>query len=546
MHQLALRLRLTRPAVMAAIASNPNLVSSEGYISGSSLWGAAASGFIANPVNGVKPRLAHADDTFRAWFLRDRLRFLNAYPVDQDTGERLLPAPLSLQSQKGNESVVHDLADSSVLGRVMEEHTALEGISGFVRLEGRTAYVAEPARHLHYHEWRPDRMKGRPTETAGALFLYESLEPEQVFSGRILGVEEDLVRFRAAVGWTEPETRIRIGRSRTAQYGGDAVITFDSDRPEPFPGEVARPVHGEVEGATLTPRERLVLTLLSPLIVRDLGGRPAARLPLIDLNRALGGTGLKVEGIERSYTRLIWVGGYASVWNLPRPQCPALAAGSVFVLRLSGVLLQPLPLRQFESHSLGIRTGEGFGRFTVDWHNSARINERKKGHVRREKVVRTEQPPAQFLHIYRESRRRLLESAVRLAGLRRARDFEATLHAISPSQVGRLNHLLHAPDGLDRIVDLLRRARRQAREQLQACRSEGVTLLQTLERLAGDPGSVYRYCGSVPDPGDWPLEQPPDGDPPAAELARLYLQSLCAELARLKRLQALEGEDGTG
>lgn len=74
----------------------------------------------------------------------------------------------------------------------------------------------------------------------------------------------------------------------------------------------------------------ITLTLVSALIGRDEAGRPAARIPEAELRAALSAGGLTMTRIEPVAVRQVRIGGYNTKWNLPRPQDPALAAGSVF------------------------------------------------------------------------------------------------------------------------------------------------------------------------------------------------------------------------
>lgn len=612
MHQLRYTLTLQQPAVLSTLAGNPNLVQSEGFIPGSALWGAAAAACIRSSSGRLSAGNAHLDPDFRRWFVAGDLRFLNAYVGRDVEPGRLLPVPLSIQQEK-NGNLLYDLSRADHLASATRQGIALRGVEGFCRLEGTLLLRSEPRRQLRYHHHRPDRLKGRPTGDDGAIFVYQSLEAGQVFHGRILGSTADLRALLQATGWDAGEARVELGRSRTAGYGGEALLRFvtatgggetddggipGGEEAEGSPAPVApEAFFREVAGAAASPANDdllphgglLTLTLLSACVGRDGGGRPAAELPLDELTAVLAVSGLRLEAVERAYVRPVWLGGYSGVWKLPRPQCPALAPGSVFVLKVNGDPGARHSLRAFEQHSLGERTGEGFGRFVLQWHTPCAIDTLAEEHLALQPDLPTEPAPEMFGAIYQEARGRMLSDAVRVLALNDATRFAKGLGAVSPTQVGRLLHLLQSPDGLQdlagllgppavvvaewlrspdpaaglreaglsateavelvdtadpyrvqRIQNRLAALRQTARTQLEGCRDGGGRMLLELLR---ERGGDLRAQISVPEPefGGWSHPV----DPPDEELAHAYLVTFVAALARHQRAQKREADHGT-
>jgi CRISPR-associated protein Csx10 len=533
MHQLRYTLELRRPAILAAQTENPNFVLSQGYVPGSALLGAAAAAFIANAANGVTPGQAHHKSDFASWFLRGNVMFLNAYPADA-SGRRLLPSPLSLLSDKVASHEIFDLSDPVRLALAQTEERRLIPISGYAHFEQSNLSIGEPRKRVRYHHARPNRMKGRADENEGSLFVYEALESGQKMAGRILGEDTVLQQFLQATGWGKGDINIWFGRSRTAEYGGDAILHLQSTSPEPFKRE---PEDGAAAEETIQPGS-LVVTLLSPLISRSETARLAV-FPLDELAAALHDSGVTPHRVERSYCRQIWIGGYSRIWNLPRPQLPAFAAGSVFVIEMKGKPDAKFKLAFAEMHSLGERTGEGFGRIALNWHTPLSIEKREDEAVKLWKppLPNTKTPPAAFLHIYRESRCRLLMDSARSRGLEHGNQFKplSPEEGVAASQLGRVIHTLRNTQGMETLKALLTSLRRPAKEQLSASRMNGKSLLEVLSNYKERPGDIQQYLDvSKPDavsnlPEDHEIGMSNE------ELARVYLLSLCSQMARLKR-----------
>ena len=204
----------------------------------------------------------------------------------------------------------------------------------------------------------------------GALFTYEAIEAGQPFQGAVLGSEDDLKNLQT---WLHGG-QIRIGRSRSAQYG-EAKFEWLDNTPQALNGRVEW--DGFVEEQThdvVDSDNRLIITTLSSLLTVNDDGHPEARFPKSELANALG---LETSELKlcSSYTRTEVIGGYNSHLRLPRQQWPAVAPGSVFVFKIkTEKTLQPECLSkcllQLEHNGLGLRKGEGYGRIAVNRQGS--------------------------------------------------------------------------------------------------------------------------------------------------------------------------------
>ena len=225
-HLLRYRLKLTAPAVIPVADGDPNTIMTRQDILGSHLWGAAAWHYLRQPNHTPE------DEAFRHAFLDGSLRFLMAYPEADDPEEfneipqRMIPIPHSIRKFKENEGLMD----------FVEQPPKDEPIK---RLERRYARISEGNLEtqavktgLNYHHARADdrrigRALGVEVTNGGAFFTYEAVEAGQSFQGAVLGSEDDLKNLQI---WLQGG-KIRIGRSRSAQYG-EAEFEWLDDKPQ--------------------------------------------------------------------------------------------------------------------------------------------------------------------------------------------------------------------------------------------------------------------------------------------------------------------------
>lgn len=362
-HLLRYRIKLTAPVVIPIADGDPNTIMTRQDIPGSNIWGAAAWHYLSQP--NYTPK----DDVFRHAFLDGGLRFLTAYPEAGDTEhpQRLIPIPHSIRKFKKGEELV-DFVECS-----LGENQIKRLDRRYARISKRSLETQAVKTELNYHHARAkDRRIGRALgaeePNGGALFTYEAIEAGQSFQGAVLGSENVLKKLQT---WLQGG-QIRIGRSRSAQYG-EAEFEWLDDMPQKLNGRVEW--DGFVEDEEQIEDEeqthnRLIITTLSPLLTVNDCGHPEARFPKDELAKALN---LETSELKlcSSYTRTEVIGGYNSHLRLPRQQWPAVAPGSVFVFKIKTEnTLQPECLSkcllQLEHNGLGLRKGEGFGCVAVN------------------------------------------------------------------------------------------------------------------------------------------------------------------------------------
>lgn len=328
---------------------------SGGFIPGSFLLGALAARYLT--VNGKD---SASNPSFVRLFLSGETIWCNLYPVpNEDSSEGYAPSPVSIRKYK-NRDTFFDL--SCVDNSEKEPHKGL-GEVFLVQRGNKTYYAHSPRMTIQYHHRRAeDPAYGRALgpeadipgdRDKGTFFQFQSLERDQFFKGSIIGSLEDLKTVSSLL----PEDGIlRLGKSRTAQYGR-CRVSLSSPRPL-----------GREEDEVWEDGETLLFRLLSDTILLNENGHPEPnpRLLAKEVAHILD----VPEGVSVDETRIFvrkrLVGGYLGVWNLPRVQYPAIAAGSVIaMMNDSGKSLDMARLRRT---GVGLRVVDGFGR--LDWKSS--------------------------------------------------------------------------------------------------------------------------------------------------------------------------------
>jgi CRISPR-associated protein Csx10 len=345
---LRFELRLQDAAVFPSLRTDPNTVTSLEYIPGSSIHG-----FFARRL--LTPQGPNQE--FRDCFTSGGVRFSNAYPAREHT--RLVPIPNSLRQSKEDHERYIDLSRVDAQPGFRRARSWIDPGQLIARGGLRTGEVKTV---LHYHHARADhpmvqRAAGR-TEAqqlhlnaldTGNFFQFEALGPDQTFLGHIQGPPESLKRLRNLV---PSGTKLDLGRSRSAQYGARAKLTWL---------EVLAPVTPSQRNAVIA---SFTVLLVSPVLSCNDVGHPVPCFPTSELTAALGPeVELKLE--PKHFARTEWHGGYLSHQRLPRQQMPALAAGGVLIFHVVKGRVTAEALDKAGERSYGLRREHGFGEIRI-------------------------------------------------------------------------------------------------------------------------------------------------------------------------------------
>lgn len=330
-------LTLEEPVLAGNLGGDPNSADSRFYIPGGALRGAAIQAYA-----GDKDA---ADDDFRRLFLTGATRFLNAYPVMD--GKRALPASLTWQTRRKpdpNEPKKIYRGFSTAPKDVEIKNAPFE----FWQMKDGYLASVEEQWQVNVHTQR-DAVRGRATTEAGAVYRYIALPAGMKLQGIVLTQNEaDAKTLKDLLG-----AKILLGKARTAGYGHAKVET--APLPEGW----------RETGQGLNVAQAVIITLLSPAIVRDENGQYS-----LDISPALSARLGKTVKINAPMRRAEIISGYNRTWGLPLPQAIAIAAGSVFEVESDASLDDWLKL---ESTGLGERRAEGFGRIAVNLEMPAEV-----------------------------------------------------------------------------------------------------------------------------------------------------------------------------
>lgn len=369
-HVLPFRLLLTANAILTGTGGDPNLVETSDWVPGGAMLGALAWRWAREKAR---------DDGFRRIFVEGAVRFLDALPEAPGGPSlaRLLPVPHSVRRLKFDSKKGIDLADVRSGDRAAEG--PLARLAGrFGRTGGSLETVEVPTELRLHHANSDDRGFGRAlgseVKGGGAFFAYESVCAGQAFRGALLGTGADLHAIRSSC---PNGTRIGVGRSIGAEYGGAAIVTWEEpiaiasavaewNEWKPVSGGRGDPVPGAGEDLGKT---AVRITCLSRLAGVNGNGHAVADLPIEELTALLSVAGAApvTVTVVRSWTRTGFAGGFRGHLRVPRAQVPCLLAGSVLEVEVEGSIAVGA-LARLEREGLGLRKEEGFGRVAINRH----------------------------------------------------------------------------------------------------------------------------------------------------------------------------------
>lgn len=351
-------IKLEEPALVTALAGDPNTAASFDYLPGSVLRGALISVYMRQ--NGLKA-LSDEDPVAQRLFLNGQTQYLNGYLQDRE-GQRSLPRPLAWQQDKEDQQKATEENPAPVLDFAYEApeddpekqwKSAKKPFFSFVKTKSDTIRWLSADKVLAVHTQR-NPVKGRATTEQGAVYQYEALAAGQTFIAHIVCQDDaDAPFFEGLLPGA-----YQLGGSRGAGYGRVTIGQITTTAAREMPGELKLESNG-----------RFVVTCLSDLLLPDEQGQLQADPQLVKgaLEKQLR-CGLTWLGGEKAcaFMNGVYIGGFNRKWGLPLPQAKAVSMGSVF-------LFEPPPdvtieqLRGLEARGIGLRRAEGFGRIACNW-----------------------------------------------------------------------------------------------------------------------------------------------------------------------------------
>jgi CRISPR-associated protein Csx10 len=466
-HRLTYRITTLSPLVLSKTGREGFLVNTRDFIPGTVLLGMCAARYIQRQEK-LSYRNAHEDKNFQNWFLNGALCFNNAYITSKDelgNEKENIPIPLSIQQLKDEENYVYDLLFEE------EEHksTSFEGY-GRVQEEGGESpiiYTQPIKKSLNFHH-QHDPVKG--TAKQGIFFNYESIEPNQTFTGEITGSQNLLQAFKDEF---KNETIFYVGRSRNTQYGKIKLEWGVQVQPLDIAN---RPL--EITGGKVS------LTLLSDLLIYNENGLSTNDTRCLEtlLKHKIKNNDLK---IEKAFIKNREVENYVAVWKLRSPSENCFKAGSCFLV--SGLKEDDAEkLAELVKNGIGERQKKGFGKIAVNIQQTPGLILRKLEKGKKKAPIKAPgKVPDLTKNILATLVKNLLKEHLKLKAIMESKGFE---NLPAKSAIGRLEAILKAKKetsqktGLELTEEyrktLVNDLRKTAVDALEKCHNRQQTLLE--------------------------------------------------------------------
>lgn len=447
-------LTLAAPLLATQIEGDAGSAVTARFIPGSMIRGAVAA------------RINQGGPGFRDLILSGKVCFLNCYP-QSSAGHRSIPVPASWRSAKYSSSKgYYDLSGYASEREWPKEE--LEKVPAeFVTLDQPDLRWVRVATMFKMHHQR-DRKLGHATRKTG-LFSYEAIDAGQKFGGCVVikGADHEEVNSLFNQVAELMENALLLGRSRRAEYGGLALVSWI--KREGQERELAS--YSPYLNRDINPGERFRVLLTSDYIGKSHTGLISPNA-FIDMLMDLIGL-YSVETVSQflSFRR---IGGFNRKWQLPLPQVLALAAGSIVVMEAKKRI--PLSkLNALESEALGERVAEGYGRIAfLTTANPMPLITEDSQPTRVSVINDIETPPL----VVQQAERRLLYQALTNEVYKVARNIEV-FEPPSRSLIGRFRTVLRMPHekAFQQIRAWLKdddpdALRRQTRDQLKRCQAK--------------------------------------------------------------------------
>jgi CRISPR-associated protein Csx10 len=312
MKNLKYRIKLTAPTIISGSSGDSVTNSCLSYIPGTTILGMLAGRYLQQ---------YKADAEFERLFLRGGLIFRNSYLQKDEIN--YFPCPKNILQHKRDEYDLLILNEDTInntenLQNYKEVNSYINMMEDYIKLQ-------KPELCINFHHQR-NYATGIPEENV--VFNYEALKPDQIFAGEIIGEEKDLQLISELL----KEKEVRIGKSKTAQYG-NAIIIDSHLEDLPALKDFPTPIY---------------LYCVSDLILLNEFGYSVTTVKEIE----------KILGVHilEAYTEIGRTESTVTAWKAKKPSYYTLKAGSIF-------LLEKLPenYQDIQIFGLGERTCEGFG-----------------------------------------------------------------------------------------------------------------------------------------------------------------------------------------
>ena len=341
--RITLTLQLKDAIIISQKSATEGMHESLDYIPGSNLLGAIASKLYAKLKQQTQP-------TAFELFHSGEVRFSNAYPMDNSTGNPHTSNPFPISWHKPKEETTPGEFFNLLHPKPEDSNQLKQERKGY--LTSNKKHLT-PTKHLHL---KTAINKQTGTASEGQLFGYQSIDAGST--------------YQATIDIDNPETakylyqqiknlkQIRVGRSKTAQYGRINItqVTF---APQPTQ---------ELAITNLKGKDSLILWLASDLIVYNQEGQPTLTPTLNELGLTKNTNPIELD-TKRSWLRTRHsyspYNGYRKNYDMEQQ---AISQGSLLVYPADG--LDQVYLQSQLQKGIGCYTESGHGKIvsiTAEW-----------------------------------------------------------------------------------------------------------------------------------------------------------------------------------
>lgn len=318
------------------------------FISGSVIRGAFISNYIMlKKIDDINV------DNHKELLLKDKIRFLNAYPLNDN---RAYPFPRCYFALKDDIKKFQSKGYLEISANIDDfEDKDIEKVKGieFVNFDFYNKVLTQvnvsKSENLHI------RKKNNGEDNK--IFRYEAIDKGQNFRGIIECADEKTLEIVKSV---LSEGTFYLGGSKGSGYGLCELYNFNEQEIHPEFLEVSSEVYEDDE-EYFEDAETVYLYALSDIIYRDNRGEYKTYIDEEVIKNKLS---LESATLINSFVETEIFTGFNNKWGYRLPLINGIKAGSILEYRIDGEVDYE-GLKSFISEGIGERKSEGFGRFII-------------------------------------------------------------------------------------------------------------------------------------------------------------------------------------
>ncbi len=438
-------IKTINPVIISQTGSDQNMRNTKTYINGNTILGLVAKKYIKE--NNLDDN-AQEDKNFKKLFLNGDIIYTNAYLTDDDY--IYYPSPLSFKQEKYNENKIYNM-----LFVDEDFDTQTKSISEYLKINKTSILKSSVKKKISFHHAR-ERKTGITKK--GAIFNYESISPGQLFTGHIIGNEENIHLIKDLI----PNSYVGyVGRSKNTEYG---KIKFNLSEIKEYKREINTGFNPDEK-----PEEPIVMTFLSDTIIYNENGFSCTNVN--ELGKILN------ISIKKSFINHEREEKYVGIWRCKNQSETCFKAGSTFLLNTL-----PNNYSELEQNGIGERTHEGFGRVIFGYQNGREHEGQTYSVVNNLQNEEKSKPGGTIPDIVKEITIEIITEKMNDLTVKKAMETADKFHSIpSNSLIGKL-HLISKDvktfkENFEKIKN-----NKPAQQQLEKCNNNNQTLAEFLHK----------------------------------------------------------------